>query len=120
MILARQTCFWGLLRSATTASRRARSAAETSTVIPSRIRPRWGRLGWKGTNRLGHSTSSRHAVQAHAAGPGPPARRRPAGADPALDCRIAGRDNWMIARNRRTLLLASRAEVAGWRRARPT
>src|ERR687885_33016 len=56
MILARQTCFWGLLRSATTASRRARSAAETSTVIPPRIRPRWGCLGRKGTNRLGHST----------------------------------------------------------------
>ena len=30
----------------------------------------------------------------------------PPGADPALDCRIAGWDNWMIARNRRTLLHA--------------
>jgi len=37
MIAARQTCFCGLLRSATIALRRARSAAETSTVIPSRI-----------------------------------------------------------------------------------
>ena len=36
-ILARQTCFWRLLRSATTASRRARSAGLTSTVIPSRM-----------------------------------------------------------------------------------
>src|SRR4051812_695740 len=61
MNLARQTCFWGLLRSATTASRRARSAAETSIVVPSRIRPRWGRLGRKGTNRLGHSTRCRLA-----------------------------------------------------------
>jgi hypothetical protein len=41
MILARQTCFCGLLRSATTASRRARSAALTSTLIPSRIPGRW-------------------------------------------------------------------------------
>ena len=44
-ILARQTCFCGLLRSAATASRRARSAALTSTLIPSRIPGRWGR-GW--------------------------------------------------------------------------
>ena len=43
MILARQTCFCGLFRSATTASRRARSAALTSTLIPSRIPGRWGR-----------------------------------------------------------------------------
>ena len=41
-ILARRTCFWGLFRSATTALRRARSAAETSTVIPSRIPGTWG------------------------------------------------------------------------------
>src|SRR5260370_17717842 len=33
----RQTCFCGLLRSATTASRRARSAAFTVTMIPLRI-----------------------------------------------------------------------------------
>ena len=38
MTPARQTCFCGLFRSATTASNRARSAALTSTVIPSRIR----------------------------------------------------------------------------------
>ena len=43
MIPARQTCFCGLFRSATTASRRARSAALTSTLIPSRIPGRWGR-----------------------------------------------------------------------------
>src|SRR5204863_3321498 len=36
-IRARHTCFWGLFRSATIASRRARSAAFTSTVIPVRI-----------------------------------------------------------------------------------
>ena len=66
MILARQTCFWGLLRAAATASKRARSAAETSTVIPPCIRPRWGRLGQKGTNRLGHSTlMSRFKVRRH-------------------------------------------------------
>src|SRR3954447_1801243 len=41
MISARQTCFCGLLRSAITASRRARSAAKTSTVIPLRIRLTW-------------------------------------------------------------------------------
>jgi hypothetical protein len=40
MTAARQTCFCGLLRSATIAFRRARSAAETSTAIPSRIPPR--------------------------------------------------------------------------------
>jgi hypothetical protein len=43
MIPARQTCFCGLFRSATTASRRARSVALTSTLIPSRILNRWGR-----------------------------------------------------------------------------
>ena len=36
-IRARQTCFCGLFRSATTASRRARSAALTSTMIPLRM-----------------------------------------------------------------------------------
>jgi hypothetical protein len=36
---------------------------------------------------------------------------------PALDCRIAGRDNWMIARNRRNLA-AARAKLAGWRKIR--
>jgi len=36
-ILARQTCFCGLLRSAIMASRRSRSAAVTSTTIPVRI-----------------------------------------------------------------------------------
>ena len=36
-ILARQTCFCGLLRFATTASSRSRSAAVTSTTIPVRI-----------------------------------------------------------------------------------
>ena len=35
---------------------------------------------------------------------------------PAIDCRIAGRDNWMIARNRRNLLLATHARLAHWRR----
>ena len=34
---ARQTCFCGLFRSATIASRRRRSAALTSTLIPVRI-----------------------------------------------------------------------------------
>ena len=43
MIPARQTCFCGLFRSATTASRRARSAVLISTLIPSRIPGRWGR-----------------------------------------------------------------------------
>jgi len=37
MIPARQTCFCGLFRSATTASNRVRSAALTSTVMPLRI-----------------------------------------------------------------------------------
>jgi hypothetical protein len=37
MIRARQTCFCGLLRSATTASSRARSAALTSISIPLRM-----------------------------------------------------------------------------------
>ena len=37
MIRARQTCFCGLLRSATTASRRVRSAELTFTWIPFRI-----------------------------------------------------------------------------------
>ena len=37
-IRARQTCFCGLLRSATTASRRARSAVLSSTMIPLRMR----------------------------------------------------------------------------------
>ncbi len=36
-ICARQTCFCGLFRSDTTASRRVRSAALTSTTIPGRI-----------------------------------------------------------------------------------
>jgi hypothetical protein len=36
-IRARQTCFCGLFRSATTASRRARSAASTATMIPLRM-----------------------------------------------------------------------------------
>jgi hypothetical protein len=58
MISARQACFRRLLRSATTASKRERSAAETSAVIPSRIRSRWCRHGQKGSNRLGQSTSS--------------------------------------------------------------
>jgi hypothetical protein len=40
MIRARHTCFCGLLRSATTAARRSRSATLTSTLIPSRIRHR--------------------------------------------------------------------------------
>jgi hypothetical protein len=39
MIRARQTCFCGLLRSATIASRRARSAAATSISIPLRMAP---------------------------------------------------------------------------------
>jgi hypothetical protein len=39
--VARQACFWRLLRSAASASRRARSAAETSTVIPSRMPRAW-------------------------------------------------------------------------------
>jgi hypothetical protein len=57
-ILARQTCFCGLLRSAATASRRARSAALTSTLIPSRIPGRWGR-GWPtGILRQTRSTSA--------------------------------------------------------------
>jgi hypothetical protein len=56
MILARQTCFCGRLRSATTASRRARSAAETSTVIPSRILTISGQKDRMGTIRLGWST----------------------------------------------------------------
>jgi hypothetical protein len=38
MIRARQTCFCGLLRSATTAANRSRAAALTSMLIPSRIR----------------------------------------------------------------------------------
>ena len=37
MIRARQTCFCGLLRSATTRSSRSRSAALTSMLIPSRM-----------------------------------------------------------------------------------
>ena len=37
MIFARQTCFCGLFRSATTAFRRARSAALTSTVTSLRM-----------------------------------------------------------------------------------
>ena len=37
MIRARQTCFCGLLRSATTAANRSRSAVLTSMLIPSRI-----------------------------------------------------------------------------------
>ena len=61
-ILARQTCFCGLLRSATTASRRARSAALTSTLIPSRIPGRWGR-GWPtGILRQTRSTRPAHAA----------------------------------------------------------
>src|SRR5437763_7105128 len=35
---------------------------------------------------------------------------------PALDCRIAGRDNWMIARNRRNLLLVAHARLVRARR----
>ena len=37
MIAARQTCFCGLLRPATTAANRSRSAALTSKLIPSRM-----------------------------------------------------------------------------------
>src|SRR3954463_5159410 len=44
------------LRRLLPAPRWARSAAETSTVIPSRIRPRWCRHRRKGTSRLGQST----------------------------------------------------------------
>jgi hypothetical protein len=38
MIRARQTCFYGLLRSAATAARRSQAAALTSMLIPSRIK----------------------------------------------------------------------------------
>ena len=55
-ILARQTCFCGLFRSATTASRRARSAVLTSTLIPSRISGRWGRARPLGIFRQTRST----------------------------------------------------------------
>ena len=37
MILTRQTCFWGQLRSAAIASRRVQSDAVTSKVIPVRM-----------------------------------------------------------------------------------
>ena len=37
MIRARQTCFCGLFRSATTAANRSRSVALTSMLIPSRM-----------------------------------------------------------------------------------
>jgi hypothetical protein len=41
MIRARQTCFCGLFRSATTASKQARSPAPTSTLIPAPIHRTW-------------------------------------------------------------------------------
>jgi hypothetical protein len=53
MIFARQTRFCGLFRSAATASRRARSAALTSTRIPSPILTTWGHEPPKGTFRQG-------------------------------------------------------------------
>src|SRR3954469_10675008 len=56
-ILARQTCFCGLFLSATTASKRARSAALTSTLIPSRIPGRWGCARPLGIFRQTWSTS---------------------------------------------------------------
>jgi hypothetical protein len=67
MIRARQTCFCGVLRSATTASRRRRSAAETEMKIPRRMpqtrtrhRRRESRLG---LFRFGKTTrSSRDSV----------------------------------------------------------
>src|SRR3954469_20946699 len=55
-ILARQTCFCGLFLSATTASRRARSAALISTLIPSRIPATWGREWPTGIFRQTRST----------------------------------------------------------------
>jgi hypothetical protein len=58
-ILARQTCSCGLFLSATTASRRARSAALTSTLIPSRIPATWGREWPTGILRQTRSTRSR-------------------------------------------------------------
>jgi hypothetical protein len=57
MILARQTCFCRLFRSATTASKRARSVALTSTLIPSRILNRWGRAWLSEILRQARSTS---------------------------------------------------------------
>lgn len=51
MISARQTHFCGLFRSATTASSRARSAALTSMLVPSRIPTTWGCSRPKGTSR---------------------------------------------------------------------
>ena len=57
MIFARQACFWRLFRSAVIASRRARSAAETETVIPWRMRPAWHGGRAVGILRLRQTTS---------------------------------------------------------------
>jgi hypothetical protein len=51
MIRARQTCFCGLLRSATIASSRARSRAVTSISIPLRIGPAYHARCTKGIFR---------------------------------------------------------------------
>jgi hypothetical protein len=77
-ILARQTCFCGLFRSGTTASSRARSAALTSTLIPSRIPATWGRGRPMGTFRQGWST---RITREH--GEPPPGTEQMAAATPA-------------------------------------
>ena len=51
-ICARQTCFCGLLRSDTTASKPSRSAGVTSTVIPVRI----PRFAWRAASRKAYRT----------------------------------------------------------------
>ena len=58
-IPARQTCFCGLLRSATIASRRSRSAAVTSTTIPVRIaKARTSKAPWESTSGLDRHVQS--------------------------------------------------------------
>lgn len=51
MILTHQTHFFVLFRSATTTSKRARSAALTSMLVPSHIPTTWGCLRPEGTLR---------------------------------------------------------------------
>jgi hypothetical protein len=64
MILARQTCFCGLFRSATTAAKRARSAALTSTLTPLRIPGRWACAQPSGILPQARSTSLRFRPRA--------------------------------------------------------
>src|SRR5260221_748789 len=64
-IRQRQTCFCGLLRSATTASRRARSAAFTVTMIPLRIpETRTPASPWESSNGLNCQVGSTSGTSA--------------------------------------------------------